>query len=140
MEYLEFENIAHNLAEYLHARGVCQNPLDIQQVDSVHPAVFIEELPDTPDYAVMVAQVEDDRGDDDNHPEISVIVVCRSDNFNQTQLLANDIFNLLHDVRHVQLTANVKILLSRRVIRSRMARDKNSRYVRVDTYILRPEQ
>lgn len=127
------------VAMYLHAQGIVNDPNSDQNVVTDLPAVFVGELPDQPDRAISIAVIVDDRDEDDANPAFTILIVCRGvpNDLWSLRELGGDVFTAMHDRTHFNLTANQRVLTSRRISKGREVLDQNRRWQRADVYRLR---
>ena len=102
------------------------------------PLIVAGMLPPDPHSAIgIVGPWQDDIYEE--NAVIRLMVVVRGEPWDLTgpRLIANRIYNLLHERQNIHLTAEQEVLLCRRIAKDAPAQDENRRYIRVDTYSMR---
>lgn len=127
-------DIALQVAEFLHSRGIVADPHGEQRGGDT--AVYLNELPNDPDKAVCVFGVTRSHDTSDSNPTIRFSLAHRGEPHNTLapEHLAELTFLALHDQTDLQLTADQTLLVCRQVVSDPALRDGNNRWVRVDTY------
>lgn len=125
------------LAEYLGKNNVGLFDDGVNPVGS-GPLIIAGMMPPEPDSAIgIVGPWQDDLYEE--NAVIRLMVVVRGEPWDLTgpRIIANKIYDLLHEKQNIHLTAEQEVLLCRRITRDAPAQDENRRFIRVDTYSMR---
>lgn len=126
----------YELAEYLHAQGVCADPNADQRAMKNAPAVFAWQLRDQPDRALAIFNTTLDASLSDSNPTVRFSLCFRGPAEDQLTPVADaaNAWNVLHDLVNIQLTATQQLLVCRRVVTDPPVPDSNNRWHQIDTY------
>ena len=95
-------------------------------------------LPPEPDEAIgIVGPWQDDIYEENAVIRLMIVVRGKPWDLAGPRIIANRIYELLHEQQNISLTAEQEVLLCRRITRDAPAQDENRRFIRVDTYSMR---
>ncbi|MGV9662580.1 minor capsid protein [Nocardia niigatensis] len=125
------------LARYLASAGLARYEPTGPYLDGSAPAVFFNQLPDSPDTAVAITVYDELFDRDDHNPDLFVQLRWRAAGLDPRDVdeLADNASRALHDRTHIQLANGVRVLLCRRRIRGLALPDSNARFERSDSYV-----
>lgn len=130
--------IIDSLARHLAATGLVRYDPDGDYGPGTLPAVFVGEMPATPDAAVLLNVYNDsrDRDPDRANPDVWVQVRCRTPGRDPrvTDDLADAIFDVLDDKTRYVMPGGVNVARSIREVTADSEPDGNGRYSRPDSY------
>ena len=95
-------------------------------------------LPPEPDEAIgIMGPWQDDLYEENSVIRLMVAIRGKPWDIAGPRIIANRIYDLLHEQQNIALTADQEVLLCRRITKDAPAQDENRRYIRVDTYSMR---
>ncbi|NKR32278.1 hypothetical protein GS504_15630 [Rhodococcus hoagii] len=126
------------LARHIAATGLARyNPDGIYSASTV-PAIFVGQMPPTPDAALLLNIYNDsrDRDPDRANPDIWVQLRGRTPGRDPrtTDDLLDALFDVLDNARHYVMPGGVRVAVSQREVTATADPDENGRYTRPDSY------
>lgn len=130
-----YSDLVVDLAAHIAAAGYGQWRPDGIYKTFTPPAIYLGTLPDEAGPSIALNVYNDDRSRDTASPDIRVQVLVRGTRDPRfVSIVADDIFQLLHERTNYRLDNGTRVLRSHRHLRAPEDRDNNLRYHRADSY------